>query len=122
MIEITKQNWQEQFGMVRRLIEKAEDPWRQGVQLVRRQGYQLSFSWARPEISGRHYRVRLSCDYPDATGVIASLYPIDSTRVIEEKPLNGLLEGFIQATKWLNELEKNQKSSTVLRWTTRRKG
>lgn len=97
--------------MVRRLIQKAEEPWRQGVRLIRREGYQLRFSWARPEILGHRYRVRLSSDYPDATRVIATLYPIDSSKMIEEKSLNQLSEGVIQAIKWLNDLEKNHKGA-----------
>lgn len=105
---MNSKNWDMQFGMVRRLIDKAEEPIRKGVQLVKHHGYQINYPWACPEICGKKYRVLLSCDYPDARRVIAILYSFENNNLILEKSLDGLLEGFKQAVKWLDYYENKK--------------
>lgn len=108
MISISHQKWDEQYGMVRRLVAKAHDPWKQCIQLVNNNGYRLNDSWGRPEIMSQHYRVRLTCDYPDARRVVVSLYPIQWRTHIKEHTCSDLLEGVKLAIQWLNQLERRR--------------
>lgn len=98
-----ERTWEEKYGMLRRLLAKTEEPLQKGIAMVHQNGFQLSFSWACPEIANRKYKVLLTSEFPNATRVNARLYPIDRKILIEEKSLNCLLDGFEQAITWLKK-------------------